>query len=267
MRDARRTAARWPGSRRGKALAVAGLATLVAAATACALAATAAGGATGSGSRGANRGAVVRGAGQDPLTTGEAGSAERLAARSGLGAGSGPATGAAAPGRNVQGGPGAEVLYSERHHDAKGAGGDLQRRADVYLYDYGTDTLLRRVVNLTTGRVEQATAQRGVQLPPSAGEVSQAVRIILADPRLGPGLRAAYQSSTSHQLTAPSQLHTQGITFLASHSAGLAGADRVAQCGAHRCIQLFARIPGGKWVDTSRIVIDLSARRAVVVGQ
>jgi hypothetical protein len=30
-------------------------------------------------------------------------------------------------------------------------------------------------------------------------------------------------------------------------------------------VQLLTRVPDGKWIDTSRIVIDLSARRVAVI--
>jgi hypothetical protein len=35
----------------------------------------------------------------------------------------------------------------------------------------------------------------------------------------------------------------------------------VADCAKHRCVRLFIRLPKGKWLDTSRIVIDLSAKK------
>ena len=92
------------------------------------------------------------------------------------------------------------------------------------------------------------------------------MKIILADRRLGEGMRASYKAETKKRLTSPSQLRIQGMAFLGSRAEGSKGAEQVAQCGTHRCVQLFVRIPGGKWIDTSRIVIDLSAGRTAVIG-
>jgi hypothetical protein len=158
------------------------------------------------------------------------------------------------------------VLWSERHRDLGKSGDDRRRLADVYLYDYASDTLINRLVDLGTGRVERSSRQHGVQVPPTAAEVTRALEVVMADPRLGKGIRADYRAQTSKPLTKPSQLHAQGMAFLASRATGVEGSGKVARCGVHRCVQLFVRIPRGKWVDTSRIVIDLSADRAAVIG-
>jgi hypothetical protein len=222
------------------------------------------------------------GTGTGPLTAAQQRQAADLARDSAPGAVNGrsattptrtPATGGTAePGapaeRDVHGRAGAEVLDSTRLPLAKDAPAQPHVVAQVDLYDYATDSLLTRDVDLSTGQVTGTVRQRGVQPPPTADEVKQALALLLADPRLGAGLRTDYAAETGKTLTSPSQFAVQGLTYRTyanPASGGAPGGNPVAQCGAHRCVQLFVRVPGGKWIDTSRIVIDLSARRVAVI--
>ncbi|TMU99538.1 hypothetical protein [Streptomyces sp. DASNCL29] len=168
--------------------------------------------------------------------------------------------------RNAAGGPGAEPLDTRRPLRAKSASSATDGRAEVQLYDYASDTLITRVVDLRSKKVLDSTRRHGVQPPPTLAEAREAVKVILADRRLGPGMRESYASQTGKRLTSPAQLRLQSMSFLGSRAEGVDGARKVSRCGEHRCVQLFVRIPGGKWIDTSRIVIDLSARRAAVIG-
>ncbi|WP_148082206.1 hypothetical protein [Streptomyces botrytidirepellens] len=169
--------------------------------------------------------------------------------------------------KNAAGGAGAEVLDTRRPARAKSAAASTpDSEAEVQLYDYASDSLITRLVDLRSGKVVRSTRQQEVQPPPTPAEVRQAVKVILADRRLGDGMRASYRAETKKRLTSPSQLLVQGMSFLGSRAEGVKGAEQVSQCGAHRCVQLFVRIPGGKWIDTSRIVIDLSAGRTAVIG-
>jgi hypothetical protein len=177
--------------------------------------------------------------GTDPLTPNETSRAVGLATGNARGAG--------------------EMLFAERHERGKGRE-DGQRRADVYLYDYRTDSTLRRVVNLDHARVEETGTTRGSALPPSRNESARAAGIVLADGRLGPGLRETFQRATGRPLSSPDQLQVQGMLFTR-------GRQAAPQCTGHRCVQLFVRVPGGKWIDTSRIVVDLSAGRAHVISR
>lgn len=169
--------------------------------------------------------------------------------------------------RNAAGGAGAEVLDTRRPPRAKSAAASTpESEAEVQLYDYASDSLITRIVDLRSGKVVSSTRQHEVQPPPTRAEARQAVKIILADRRLGEGMRASYEAETKKRLTSPSQLLIQGMSFLGSRAEGVKGAEQVSQCGTHRCVQLFVRVPGGKWIDTSRIVIDLSAGRTAVIG-
>lgn len=164
--------------------------------------------------------------------------------------------------RDVHGGAGAEVLDSAGLPLPKGTPAGRHTMAQVDLYDYATDSLLTRDVDLSTGQVAGTVRRHGVQPPPVADEVRQALALLLADPRLGPGLRTDYTAETGKPLRGPAQLAAQGMTYRAGQAAGAS----VARCGVHRCVQLFVRVPGGKWIDTSRVVIDLSARRVAVIS-
>ncbi|MBD3002963.1 hypothetical protein [Streptomyces sp. 5-10] len=168
--------------------------------------------------------------------------------------------------RNAAGGPGAEPLDTRRPPRAKSASSATDSRAEVQLYDYASDTLITRLVDLRSKKVLDSSRRHGVQPPPTLAEAREAVKVILADRRLGPGMRESYASQTGKRLTSPTQLRLQSMSFLGSRAKGVDGARKVSRCGEHRCVQLFVRIPGGKWIDTSRIVIDLSARRAAVIG-
>ncbi|MEU8827135.1 hypothetical protein [Streptomyces sp. NPDC048636] len=174
--------------------------------------------------------------------------------------------------RNAAGAAGAEPLDTHRPPRPKAKSAAPDGEAEVQLYDYASDSLITRRVDLRSGKVLASIRRHGVQPPPSLAEVRQAVKILLADRRLGPGMRASYASATKKKLTSPSQLKVQGMAFLAARADGVEGARQVSRCGVHRCVQLFVRVPGergrdgGTWIDTSRIVIDLSARRAAVIG-
>jgi hypothetical protein len=204
--------------------------------------------------------------GGGPLTGAETRRAAVLAGGAATGTAAGTGGTAAAPtGRDVHGKPGAEVLESEREPLAKGAKATADTVARVSLYDYAANELITRRVDVSTGRVLSTARQHGVQPPATADEVRQAVTLLLADPKLGPGLRAQYRAATGKALTSPDQLDTQATVFDRVNRAALKNPAPVATCGTDRCVQLLTRVPDGKWIDTSRIVIDLSARRVAVI--
>ncbi|MEU6067879.1 MULTISPECIES: Tat pathway signal sequence domain protein [Streptomyces] len=134
---------------------------------------------------------------------------------------------------------------------------DAPRRADVTFYDYKTDTLVTKTVNLATGKVEQTSSQHGVQPPLSRAENAEAARILIADP-LGAGLKADYKDATGHELTSPDQLLFNGAVYRATPGAQPAVLDK---CGEHRCVRLFPKVKNGPWIDARSLIIDLSARK------
>jgi hypothetical protein len=140
-----------------------------------------------------------------------------------------------------------DLLYVERVDDKAVAG----RQAEAYLYDYAHDRLIVRTVDLGTARVVAERAGSGRQAPPSQREELRAAQLLLADPRLGPKVRDAYAKAASRALGSAADLHVQGLIYPRK------------PCEAHRCLQVFIRFPDGRWLDTSRIVVDLSAKKIV----
>ncbi|GAA3140951.1 hypothetical protein GCM10010466_35000 [Planomonospora alba] len=147
----------------------------------------------------------------------------------------------------------AELLYVERDDD-KAAG--ERRRADVYIYDYRTDRLVVRTVDLAKGEVVAEQEERGVQPPPSRGEEIRAAELLLADPEYGPRIRDAHAKAGGRPLVSASDLGLRALSFTPGpRDTG------AAACETHRCVRLFVRLPDGTWLDTSRIVVDLSAKK------
>jgi len=136
------------------------------------------------------------------------------------------------------------------------------RRADVRFYDYKDDTLVTRTVNLDTGKVEQTGTQHGVQPPMSGDEMTEAAKLLIADP-LGAGLRADYKDATGKELTSPSQLTLNSMVYRATSGAQ---PTVLADCGKHRCVRLFPKVLNGPWIDSRDLVIDLSARKVGKLG-
>lgn len=158
-----------------------------------------------------------------------------------------------------------QYLFAERHEPDKSANPrTTARRADVYLYDYDKDRAIRRVVDLETGKVESTKTFRG-QPPIAPDEAVRATGLVLADERLGAGLRDTYEKVTGKPLTSASQVRSQAVRFKADLAVGAKNRQRVSDCGVHRCVQLFIELPNGQWVDTSRLVVDLSTDRVQVL--
>lgn len=190
--------------------------------------------------------APAKGTGRDPLTPDEIDSALRLAVD--------PVLRQSA--RTVTGAPGPEPLTVDLA-DPLPADTDpdkAPRRADVYFYNYADNTLVKRVVNLTAGVLERSSQAPGMQPAPSRAETAEALKLLVAAPSGGP-LKAQYKAATGTELAGPEQLDANGSSYIAD-----VGDTATAQCGAHRCLILFVKVRGGVYLDTTRTVVDLSAR-------
>ncbi|MEV0144198.1 MULTISPECIES: hypothetical protein [unclassified Nonomuraea] len=146
----------------------------------------------------------------------------------------------------------AELLYVERD-DGKASEGT--RRAEAYVYDYGTDTLTVRTVDLGEGKVVREVSGTGTQPPPSHREETRAAELLLAHPRLGEGVRTAYRRAAGKPLGSTADLWLRGLIYTARRGA----------CATHRCVRLFVRLPDGTFLDTSRVVADLSAKKVQIL--
>jgi hypothetical protein len=197
----------------------------------------------------------TKGTGRDPLTDDEVRRVEKLALNRQL----------LNTGEDVDGDRGPQRLGVDLAEPEAGEADDpgAPRRADVTFYDYKSDTLVTKTVDLDTGKVEETGTQRGVQPPPSRAENAEAARILLADP-LGAGLRADYKDAAGKELTSPDQLLLSGGVYRAAPGAQPAVLD---QCGVHRCVRLFTKVRNGPWIDTRSLVIDLSAREVAALDR
>ncbi|MEV6113176.1 Tat pathway signal sequence domain protein [Streptomyces sp. NPDC052109] len=198
--------------------------------------------------------ALGKGTGRDPLTDDEIRRAEQIALDRQL----------LNTGENVDGGRGPQRLGADLAESEPGEADDpdAPRRADITFYDYKSDTLVTKTVDLDAGRVVRAGTRRGVQPPPSRDENAEAARLLIASP-LGAGLTADYKDATGRALTSPDQLLLSGGVYRAAPGAQPAALD---QCGTHRCVRLFTKVRNGPWIDTRSVVIDLSARNVAALG-
>lgn len=196
-----------------------------------------------------------RGVGTDPLTDSELKRAEELALTP-------PAASAQ---RDVEGARGPQHLATKLMDPLpeEEAGTGAPRRAEVRFYDYARDELVTRTVNLDTGKVEHASAQRGVQPSAHPEELREALALILASP-LGKGVKEDYQDATGKPLTSTDQLWFNGDVYRTYREAKVPA--RLATCGEHRCVRLVTKILNGSWIDTRDLIVDLSARTVTRVG-
>ena len=159
--------------------------------------------------------------------------------------------------------PAEEILLVERHQEDKQtyAQGRWPRRADVYIYRYADDTLIRQVYSMETNQVDQVDQVQGVQLPLTETESRRALAIALADPKVRPLLDAEFRSITQQELIAADQLTVKAMAF---HADAAPGQDlgMAAQCGKKRCAQLL--LAAGDNVALQVIpVVDLSSGAVV----
>ncbi|GIG90641.1 hypothetical protein Pen02_55770 [Plantactinospora endophytica] len=182
--------------------------------------------------------APAKGTGRDPITPDERAAARQVAA------------GALAAGTGVTGAAGPEYLSTELVDERS----DGARRAAFYFYNYTDNTLVKQVVNLKTGKLENSFAAPGIQPPASARESTEAFRLFLASD-LSADFKSRYRKATGADITDVTQVLLSTPSYVA------APADQGAQqCGKHRCLQLVPQVPGGVFIDISDIVVDLSGR-------
>jgi hypothetical protein len=156
--------------------------------------------------------------------------------------------------RDVTGGTGPEYVTAQPERGAPG------RSAAVYYYDYATDSLVKVVVDLASGRIVKTFTGTGVQPPASSREVATALDLLLRD-RLGDGLRGDYATATGHPLARAADLRATAHIYRAA-----AANPGAAQCTRHRCLLLTVQVAGGPYIDVDDIIIDLTGRTVVRVG-
>ncbi|WP_344499163.1 Tat pathway signal sequence domain protein [Streptomyces enissocaesilis] len=196
-----------------------------------------------------------QGIGRDPLTDGELERVEKLALS--------PSRFAA--GRDVEGDRGLQHLATNLSEIQPSEVDDAAppRRAEVSYYDYKSDELVTKTVDLATGKVERTGVLKGVQPSPTPRENREATELILASP-LGEGLKKDYQDAMGKPLTSADQLWVNGGIYRVDREERVPGA--LAKCGTHRCVRVTSKVRNGPWIDTRDLVVDLSARTVGRIG-
>lgn len=157
-----------------------------------------------------------------------------------------------------------ELLFVERHEEGKSqTAGDERpaRRADVFAYLYGQEQTLHAVVDLNRGRVDQLSAQAGVQPPLNPAESRRALDLALADPQAGKVIRDEYRAAAGRALQSAADLRWRALIFYAdAHPAAAEG--EASACGAERCAQLLLTTRDNTVVNVMPLV-NLSRNAAV----
>jgi hypothetical protein len=156
-----------------------------------------------------------------------------------------------------------EVLLVERHDAAKtdSAKGVWPRQADVYVYEYTSDTLIRTTVAVRDGAVLAVERVQGVQLPLSAAEEQRALALVQADAALWTRLADRYQTITAQPLHSLAQLQVKVSVFQADVLPDQLN-TAAQQCGLHRCAQALI-FTVDKTLLALTPIIDLSVGQVV----
>ncbi len=131
-----------------------------------------------------------------------------------------------------------ETLQVERHREEKGLELSM-RRADVYVYDYGTDETVYTLVDLETGEINHEERLQKVQLPLNANERVKVIDLMLADEYVGSLLRKIFGDSISR--------NSLSVTPLIIGVNGSNISDKeFEQCGVERCVRLLVSSDAGR---------------------
>ena len=159
-----------------------------------------------------------------------------------------------------------QPLYVERHDESKDMPTET-RRANVYYYDYANDEAFVQIVNLKTGQVDEVNTLGRNPLPITSAETEAAVQLILDHPRLGKLLRDMTFQAIGLPLDAAWQIQAQGVPFFVESAQDSRLEKITAICEYHRCAQLFIPFNDSNFIDTSNLVIDLSAGQLLWMDQ
>jgi hypothetical protein len=153
----------------------------------------------------------------------------------------------------------------ERHEADKAAyaKGAWPRQADVYVYDYATDTLLHTLVDVQSSTVITVERVQGVQLPLTANEEQRALALVQADNNLWTSLADRYQTITGEALAGLDQLQVKVSVFHADVMPDRVNAA-AGQCGQHRCAQVLL-FTADKTLLEMMPIVDLSLGQVVQV--
>lgn len=147
-----------------------------------------------------------------------------------------------------------ELLLVERHRPKKNHQIlNNSRTADVYTYNYQTDTLNYSVVNLGTEQILQSNQSQNVQLPLTENEIFRSRAIANEDPILFGFLEEEYLKITGQPLQSLNQLVVKAFIFLAKSMPGVVNINSKT-CGLHRCARLVMHTTNRIALETSPII-------------
>ncbi len=147
-----------------------------------------------------------------------------------------------------------KFLLAERHRANKGASDTDLRLADVYWYDYSSDTLLVNVVDLANKSIVTSSTSQGTQLPLTEDELGDAVELLFADPFTRERVAEEYKKTTGNPLSDyNSQIEIRAFVFHAETASGQLQPGSI-NCGINRCAQMMIYTPDNLAIDIMPIV-------------
>ena len=149
------------------------------------------------------------------------------------------------------------LLIERRLSDKSKPGQGAIRKADVYTYNYQSDTLTHTIINLGNGKTLHSEDVQNVQLPLTEDEVIRSRTIASDNPILRGYLEKEFSTITGESLLSLDQLVVKAFVFLARSMPGQI--NQAAQaCGLHPlCAACYAYYEPGCFWKTAPI-IDLS---------
>lgn len=155
-------------------------------------------------------------------------------------------------------------LLAERRRTDKNDINIERRLADVYWYDYKTDTLLLNVMDLATQLIVTSSESQGTQLPLTDEELKNAIELLFADSETSARVAQEYKATTNTPLSDHStQLEIRAFVFHAETASGQLHVES-ANCGINRCAQLMIYTPDNVAIDSMPIV-NLSKQKVTDV--
>lgn len=147
-----------------------------------------------------------------------------------------------------------ELLLVERRFSEKGTQNqNVARMADVYTYNYETDTLHYKIINLNSGQVLQSEKKQSVQLPLTENEISRSTTIASEDQVLHAFLEKEYLKITGQPLQSLDQLKVKAFIFLAESMPGEVNV-KTQSCGLHRCARLVMHTSESIALETAPVI-------------
>lgn len=150
------------------------------------------------------------------------------------------------------------LLLTERRPAAKG---DDAKLADVFIYNYASESLLHRVIDTATDRVIYRGTSRGEQLPLTPDESERALAALFANTDARAMIEQEFLRVTGTALGNLSDVQHKATIFVARESTR----DSIRKCGSWRCAQILIYTTNDRIAIDLRPVVRLSTNRVIAV--